>query len=600
MKWWDDKKHIFVREKIRINDEWKTNDFEFFIKNELLWLSGTLYLPAKVGGFISFPFELKYPKNYPFSVPYIYPKGREKNWVGNHQFISSAFCLDIRDKTWNSSLSAVDIIKSLEKLLLAALDMIENKTGKLEVYEEAEPTKLDITKRKIQCIVPYPLSIPENRGIGSIHCYNTLDDNRIIVNPILLENEPDEEYYKQIIKSEYLKIWGLNVLFPKTKGVWIKATLQQLQSIVFKEDLQLFKEFLAIKNILANEEINKYFEVDKVEQVVFFIDNRAELYSKLKYKEEKVEYAGCYNQDLTKLFSRIPDNQKASSIKNKKVTIIGCGSAGSVIAEEFVKSGVSDLILIDDEYLTVENVSRHTCNLKDIGLKKTRALQNKLFKINPFIKIECIDVKIITIPSYVSEKINNSDLIINATAEIEEVINEFCWQYKIPSLHSKVYPMGYGGEIIRVIPEITPCFECMHNMLSRILETQQGFDDIPTNKFINYNETEEGEILPTPALSIDAKFISLFTAKMSLEILYSTALEEFKSKSNIVLWGNEKKWIFKQEFECIKVNTSKFISYTNCFVCYGNKQIESELGLTEAEVLKIANDTILKNVEDNF
>ena len=123
------------------------NDFEFFIRKELLWLSGTIYLPTKIGGLIKFPFELKYPQNYPFSIPYIYPKGREKDWVGNHQFISTAFCLDIRDKTWNSSLSAVDIIKSLEKLLLAALDMIENKTDKLDVYEEAEPTKLDITKR---------------------------------------------------------------------------------------------------------------------------------------------------------------------------------------------------------------------------------------------------------------------------------------------------------------------------------------------------------------------------------------------------------------------------------------------------------------------
>lgn len=598
MNWWEVQKHIFAREKLRLNKEWKSNDFKFFIKKDLLWLSGTLYLPAKNGGIINFEFELKYPSNYPFSVPFIYPKGREKNWVGNHQFISSAFCLDIRDKTWNSSLSAVDIIKSLEKLLLAALDMIENMTGKLEVYEEVEPTKLDIVSRKIQCVVPYPLSLSKEFNSGSFQYYNPLADNRIIVNPILLDKEPNEERLKSIIESEYLKIWGLNLLFSNTVGIWIKATKQQLESIVFKEDLQIFKDFLINENLLTIDECNKHFGIDNIDQIIFFIDNKAELYSKLKFKDEKVEYAGCYNQDLALLNSRLPNYEKALSIKNKKVTIIGCGSAGSCVAEEFVKSGITELVLIDDEYLTVENVIRHVCDLHDIGLKKTQALKIKLQKINPYIKIECIDVKISTIPNYVSEQIKNSDIIINATADIEEVINEFCWQNQISSIHSKVYPMGFGGEIIRVIPSVTPCFECMHNMLSVLLETQQGFEDTISNKFINYNETVEGEIIPTPALSIDSKFISLFTAKMALEILYSSSLEEFKFKSNIILWGNEQKWIFKQDFECIKVKTEEFISYSNCFVCYGNKQIESELGLSEEEVVKVANDTILKNVED--
>lgn len=598
MNWWEEKKHIFAREKLRLNNELESNDFVFFIRKDLLWLSGTIYLPTKIGGLINFPFELKYPQNYPFSVPYIYPKGREKDWVGNHQFISTAFCLDVRDKTWNSSLSAVDIIKSLEKLLLAALDMIENKTGKLAVYEETEPTKLDNTKKTIQCIVPYPLHLPKGSAVGSFHYFSPLGDNRLIVSPILPEEKSGNDYIKKVIESEYLKIWGLNFLFSKNIGTWIKVSQKHLNSIVFKKDLNTLKEFFNNQQILSVKETQKYLEKDKAEHFVFIGDDKAELYAKINFKEEKIEYFGCYNSDLAKLNSRVPDYKKTSLINKKKVVIIGCGSSGSVIAEEFVKSGISELILIDDDYLTVENVIRHTCSLEDIGLKKTQALKNKLHRINPFIKVDCINTKIITIPSHVSEKIKNADVIVNATAEIEEVINEFCWIYKIPSLHSKVYPMGYGGEIIRIIPEITPCFECMNNKLSKILETQIGFNDTPDSKFINYNETEEGEILPTPALSIDAKFISLFTVKMALDILLCESLEEFKSEANIILWGNEKKWIFKEEFECVKVDTSDFISYSNCFVCFGNKQIETELGLTEQEILNIAKDSILKNDED--
>lgn len=82
---------------------------------------------------------------------------------------------------------------------------------------------------------------------------------------------------------------------------------------------------------------------------------------------------------------------------------------------------------------------------------------------------------------------------------------------------------------------------------------------------------------------------------MALELLYSDTFEEFKSESNIILWGNEKKWIFKEQFECKKVKTSEFKSYSNCFVCYGNKQIELELSLTESEINEIAENLKIKN-----
>lgn len=598
MRWWEDKKHIFVRERLRLNAEWKSNDFEFFVYKGLLWLSGTIYLPTKNGGVIKFPFELKFPENYPFSVPYIYPKGREKDWVGNHQFISTAFCLDIRDKTWNSSLSAVDIIKSLEKLLFATLDMIENKTDKLNVYEEKEPTQLDIIKNTIKCIVPFPLPLPEGLTIGDFIYFSPLEDGRIIISPILPVEKPDENYWMQILQNEYFNIWGFNFLISKKKGIWLKVSQNQLESIVFYKNLKDFKEFLINQDVVTNKNIERILQIDKVEHFILLSDFKADLYAKINYKANEVEYFGCYNSDLKVLKSRIPDLKKTTPINKKKVVVIGCGSSGSVIAEELVKSGISDLVLIDDDYLTVENVYRHLCSLEDVGLKKVRALKSRLKKINPIIEIECYETKIITISSSVSELIKSADVIVNATAESEEVINEFCWEHKIPSIHSKVYPLGYGGEVVRVIPDVTPCFECMNNKLSRILETQKGYSDTPDVKFINYNETDEGEIYPIPSLSIDAKYISLFAVKMTLEILYLNDLIILKSKPNIILWGNERRWIFKEEYECIKIDTTDFISYPNCFVCFGNKQIEEELGLTEQEILRIANDLVIKNEED--
>lgn len=597
MKWWEEKKHIFVREQIRLNQNFENNDFEFHERDDFLWLSGTIYLPSKGGFEIDFPFELKYPSNYPFLPPSIFPKGRERNWVGNHQFNSSAFCLDIREKTWNSSLSSIDIIKSLEKLLLSTLNEIENNKDKLEIYEEKEPTRLDLLLKEIRCIVPLPYFFKNDDTYGKFKYHNTLEvyDNRIIVQPTFDVKEVD--HLKTLFSSDYFNIYSFN-LFKDETGVWLKSSLDHLQSIVFKEKYTDFKKYLLDTKILTESIYDKLIEENKIEYVLFFNQVNALLLTKINREKDKVEYFGCYNLDLSLLYSRIPTENQKTLKTNKCVTIIGCGSGGSCIAEELVKSGITKLLLIDNDYLTVENIFRHTCELTDVGIKKIYALKGRLLKINPKADIQCIDTEINIITDFVDEKLKQSALIINATARVEEVINEYCWQNEIPSIHAKVYPLGFGGEIIRVIPKVTSCFECLHFHLTNLLGKQPNASNFPSEKIINYNETEEGELLPVNSLSVDAKFISLFSVKMALEILSSDNLEDLKSKPNIILWGNEKRWIFSQSFECLKIVTEKFISASNCIVCFGEKQIEEELGLSRREIEDYKIEIKIKNAPD--
>jgi molybdopterin/thiamine biosynthesis adenylyltransferase len=313
----------------------------------------------------------------------------------------------------------------------------------------------------------------------------------------------------------------------------------------------------------------------------------------MNLKEGKVQHFGCYNQDLSLLQKRLPSLTPQTDT-DQKVTIIGCGSAGSFIAEELVKSGVRNFVLIDDDYLTVENVFRHSCNLTDAGLKKIHALQRKLLKINPLVNIESIDTKIRVINAETEEKIKNSTLIINATANIEEVVNEFCWRYKIPSIYSIVYPEGFGGEVLRVLPGSTPCFECMNFHVGQMLKSMPGFEEFPNNTFIDYDKTIEGEIIATPALSADIKFVALFVVKFALDIL-RLKKEVLTDNSNVILWGNDKKWIFTQAHECLKIDTSNFQPLRNCVVCFGNEQIEREIGMNANEMQSMIDSIEITN-----
>lgn len=577
MNWWESRKHIFAREYIRLNAEWQDNNFKFFEKEGFLWLSGTLKLPTKYNLFINFEFELKYPQNYPFSIPTIYPKDR-KYWLDKHQYKSSAFCLDVREKSWSSSLSSVDIIKSLYNLLISTIDSIEKNKDDLEVYEEKEPTKLDNVVKKINCIVPSNLLKEENSHIGDFKYFNSfgINDDRLIVIPVFSET-------KELINSEYFKIWGTS-LFLVNKGIWLRLNHEQLQRIVYLNDIDSFKNFITEENILLEQEYLEMIENIKSKYIIVICDNRAVLLSCIDYENKSIEYSGCYNLDLSNLFDRIPNIEGVKSLNKKTVTIIGCGSGGSFIAEELVKSGVSKIYLIDEDIMSVQNIIRHSCDLRDIGLKKIYALKNKLQKINPKVEIVCFDYKINIIPNFIDEKIKESDLIINATAEIEEIVNEYCWQNNIPSIYLKVFPLGFGGEIFRVIPKITPCFECLNASLEEVLKKRDGYNNFPKYDVINYNETFEGDIISIPSLSIDAKNIYSISVKMALEILCSDLLNDFKNRPNIFLYGNKKMWIFSQDYECLKIDTSNFISYKNCIVCYGCNQIEKELNLSTDEI----------------
>lgn len=589
MRWWEERKHIFAREITRLNEALPGNSFRFFVRDEQLWLVGVIALPLEEAGQIDFEFELRYPKNYPFSVPYVYPKGREKDWVGNHQFISTAFCLDVREKTWSSSMTAVDILESLERLLLAALDLVLKKTDKLEVYEQEEPTKLDNITRRIRCIVPFPFDMGmESSGEFKFHQRLDWNDSRLLVTPEI------GDFNAETLKNEYFIIWFLQVWSSK-KGIWVKATRQQLERMVFKGDEISLGAFLLEQKLMTKEGYSKWCEPkDENRYLLFFVDNKAVLLAQRNSKSDKIEYFGCYNQDFSKIYSRLPSTSGEKRFDEKRVALIGCGSGGSAIAEELVKSGVTKLLLIDDEYLTVENVCRHVCDLHDIGLKKIYALRNKLRRINPKMDIECIDNRIEVIENEVAEKLGACQLVINATATAEEIINEFCWTKGIASIHPKVYPLGFGGEIVRILPSVTPCFECMHHSLSDILSDQPGFNDFPSTEVINYNETKEGESLSTPSLSLDAKFISLLVAKMALGVLQAVDTKAVRG-SNIILWGNEKQWIFEQDFECLKVDTSNFQSFHNCIVCFGDTNIEKELGMDNVAIEKLVSSVTIDN-----
>ena len=73
-----------------------------------------------------------------------------------------------------------------------------------------------------------------------------------------------------------------------------------------------------------------------------------------------------------------------ADIASKKVVIFGIGGVGSWCAESLVRSGITNLTIVDSDRICVTNINRQLhATTKTVGEVKTDALKKRLLEINP-------------------------------------------------------------------------------------------------------------------------------------------------------------------------------------------------------------------------
>jgi len=79
-------------------------------------------------------------------------------------------------------------------------------------------------------------------------------------------------------------------------------------------------------------------------------------------------------------------------IKSSSVGIMGLGGLGSVVALALARIGVGHLLLVDFDLVDPSNLNRQNYFVDQVGMKKTEALRINLGRVNPYLKIETLDV----------------------------------------------------------------------------------------------------------------------------------------------------------------------------------------------------------------
>lgn len=147
-------------------------------------------------------------------------------------------------------------------------------------------------------------------------------------------------------------------------------------------------------------------------------------------------------------------------LKKSRVLVVGAGGLGSPVLLYLAAAGVGELVVVDDGLVELSNLNRQILyRTSDIGKPKVDIAFERLRELNPHVKITPIHKR--ADKQLLEELVPSVDLVIDALDNWETrfILNEICVKHRKPLIHAGVY--GLYGQLLVVIPGITPCLQCL-------------------------------------------------------------------------------------------------------------------------------------------
>ncbi|WP_433463646.1 HesA/MoeB/ThiF family protein [Spirillospora sp. CA-128828] len=235
-------------------------------------------------------------------------------------------------------------------------------------------------------------------------------------------------------------------------------------------------------------------------------------------------------------------------LSRRSVAVLGLGSGGSFIARELARAGVGRFLLLDHDRLEVGNVSRHECGLSDVGRLKANAMRDLVRDHHPAARVHTSDLRISGTTRHELRDLLHQvdvDLVVCATDNRESrlLVNRLCVEEDLPLILGGVYRRAYGGIVQRVIPGLTPCYQCF----VQALPAQAGDNEISSAGDAAQVSYTDRQVAPQPGLSSDIVPIALHMAKLALLELLGGESPTFASLAADLV-APIHQWINRREF----------------------------------------------------
>jgi adenylyltransferase/sulfurtransferase len=161
------------------------------------------------------------------------------------------------------------------------------------------------------------------------------------------------------------------------------------------------------------------------------------------------------------LFAGIgPEGQAA--IRKARVTLVGCGALGSVLADTMVRAGVGSLTVVDRDYLELSNLHRQSLfDEEDVrrGLPKAVAAEARLRAVNSEVEVHGVVADLAA--DNAAELVAGANLVLDGTDNFETrfLLNDVCVRAGVPWVYGAC--VGSYGLALLVRPKVSPCLRCV-------------------------------------------------------------------------------------------------------------------------------------------
>ena len=264
-----------------------------------------------------------------------------------------------------------------------------------------------------------------------------------------------------------------------------------------------------------------------------------------------------------------------TKLLNSSVAIIGCGSVGSEISVMLAKAGIGHLILIDNDFLEIDNIYRHRLGgrylsyepVQKIGkvplFRKVNALANFLETELPYIQVDAIPKRA---ESILSERaLINADVIISAvgspgvnlylnkafkTAHFKKIV--YCWNEAASA----------GGHALSVNLD-SSCYECQFWRTGKF-SLASPLNLVMPGQHLTKNLTGCAGVF-TPFSYLDSSQTAMITTRLCIETIKNNALNKVVSWKNPNITGVG---LTERYYEMAMIEETAYDKACSCGVCH--------------------------------
>ena len=256
--------------------------------------------------------------------------------------------------------------------------------------------------------------------------------------------------------------------------------------------------------------------------------------------------SGGARNSAAPLFART-EGILSPALADRRVLIVGAGSAGSYMAEVLARSGVGAFTIVDPDEVEPANVGRSAYRVADVGLGKAWAAAEIVLSVNPGARVGVLAGRHedVDLAALVAE----ADVVVAATDDpaAQARVGHFAYWAGRPAVFPGLYQGARGGEVI-IAADGSACFACATGGVRADLQ-ETGSGDVAAR-----TDYGTGRLIAEPGLLTDVHHVAAIAAKAALGLLHApdddVAAARFaygilKAGTTYAVFGHEPDyWIF--------------------------------------------------------